>query len=284
MIIDKLTLNCNGRLMVLDKPKVMGVINATPDSFFSGSRASLIDDATQKASQMLSEGVDILDIGGVSTRPGAESVGLEEELGRVIPLIQNIKSAFPDCFISIDTYQSEVATAAVKAGAAIINDVSAGRMDDRMYDAVADLNVPYILMHMQGTPKDMQTSPAYDNIGLEVLDFFITEIDKLRQRKVKDIIIDPGFGFGKTLAHNYELMNCVHAFRFLECPVLVGVSRKSMIYKALDITPENALNGTTALNMKALMEGAKILRVHDVQEAVETIKLFELLEDNKPSD
>lgn len=281
MIIDKITLNCNGRLVVLDRPKVMGILNVTPDSFFSGSRVGAVEEAVAKAKGMFADSADFIDIGGVSTRPGAADVSVAEEIDRVIPIIKGLVKECPDVLISIDTYQSEVARAAVEAGAAIINDVSAGRIDNSMYETVAELNVPYILMHMKGTPKDMQLNPTYENIGLEVLDFFIAEIDKLRQKKVKDIIIDPGFGFGKTIAHNYELLNSIHAFRFLQCPVLTGVSRKSMIHKALGISPDDALNGTTAVHMKALIEGARILRVHDVKEAVEVVKLFELMEENR---
>lgn len=283
MIWDKKTLNCHGRLVVVEKPMVMGIINATPDSFHAESRSQNIEAALTKTDQMIKEGVDILDIGGVSTRPGAVEVPVEEELQRVIPIIKEIKSLHPDTLISIDTYQSRVAEAAVNAGADIINDISAGRIDQRMYDAVADLDVPYILMHMKGNPATMQFNPTYENVCLEVLDFFIWEIDKLRKRLVKDILLDPGFGFGKLLEHNYQLLNGLHAFRFLECPLLVGLSRKSMIHRPLKILPDEALNGTTALHMKALQEGAKFLRVHDVKEAVEAIQLFQLLENNQPN-
>ena len=282
MIIDKETLNCNGRLFLLDQPKVMGILNATPDSFFSGSRVQEVDGAIAKADVMIQEGAAIIDIGGVSTRPGAEEVSIDEEKERVLPIIKAIHVAHPEVIISIDTYNSEVAASAVVEGASIVNDVSAGRIDHRMYDVVGELKVPYILMHMKGDPQTMQDTPEYNNVGLEVLDFFIAKIDKLRSRFIPDIILDPGFGFGKTVAHNYELLNTIHAFRFLQCPVLTGISRKSMIYKPLDIAPEDALNGTTALHMKALIEGSKILRVHDVKAAMETIRLFELLESNQP--
>jgi len=280
--VDKETLNCNGRLVMLDKPRVMGILNITPDSFYADSRVSAIDEALGRAEAMIKDGATIIDVGGVSTRPGANTVKISEEKNRVLPIVKALSSTQPDVIISIDTYNSEVAAEAVKQGASMVNDISAGRIDERMYDVVGDLNVPYILMHMQGDPKNMQTAPSYENVGLEVLDFFITEIEKLRKRKIPDIILDPGFGFGKTVAHNYELLNSIHAFRFLECPVLSGVSRKSMIYKPLGVTAEAALNGTTAIHMKALMEGSKILRVHDVRAAVETVKLFELMETNQP--
>ncbi len=275
-------MNCNGRLFLLDTPKVMGILNATPDSFYKGSRVSEVDAAIAKADKMIKAGAAIIDIGGVSTRPGADEVSISDEKERVIPIITAIHGDHSDVIISIDTYNSEVALAAVSAGASIINDISAGRLDDRMYDVVGELSVPYILMHMKGTPQNMQTDPTYSNVGLEILDFFINEIDKLRQRQIPDIILDPGFGFGKTIAHNYELLNSIHAFRFLRCPLLTGVSRKSMIYQPLGITADDALNATTALHMKALIEGSKILRVHDVKEAVETIRLFELMEANMP--
>jgi len=267
---------------MLDKPRVMGILNVTPDSFYADSRVSAIDEALGRAEAMIKDGATIIDVGGVSTRPGANTVKISEEKNRVLPIVKALSSTQPDVIISIDTYNSEVAAEAVKQGASMVNDISAGRIDERMYDVVGDLNVPYILMHMQGDPKNMQTAPSYENVGLEVLDFFITEIEKLRKRKIPDIILDPGFGFGKTVAHNYELLNSIHTFRFLECPVLSGVSRKSMIYKPLGVTAEAALNGTTAIHMKALMEGSKILRVHDVRAAVETVKLFELMETNQP--
>jgi len=260
----------------------MGILNATPDSFFSGSRVAEMDAAIARAEQMIIDGASMIDIGGVSTRPGAEQVSIVEEKERVLPIIRSLHAAYPEIIISIDTYNSEVALAAVEIGASIVNDVSAGRIDDRMYDVVGELNVPYILMHMQGNPKTMQEAPTYNNVSIEVLDFFIAEIDKLRKRDIPDIILDPGFGFGKTVAHNYELLNSIHAFRFLQCPVLTGVSRKSMIYKPLGITADDALNGTTAIHMKALIEGSKLLRVHDVKAASETVKLFELIEAHQP--
>ena len=267
--------------MYLDRPKVMGILNVTPDSFYSGSRVQAVDQALESAQAMHDEGVTIFDVGGVSTRPGADEVSIEEELQRVIPVLNALKVDFPDLFVSVDTYQSKVAVEAVKAGADIVNDVSAGSIDEHMYDAVADLNVPYILMHMKGTPKTMQHRPSYENVSLEVLDFFIAELNELRKRNIKDVILDPGFGFGKTIAHNYQLLNSIHAFRFLECPILAGLSRKSMIYKPLGIEPKDALNGSTALHMKALLEGAQLIRTHDVKEAVETIKLFELLQNHQ---
>jgi dihydropteroate synthase len=222
---------------------------------------------------MLTDGADILDIGGVSTRPGAEAVGEEEELARVTPAIEAIAKRFPEAILSIDTFRAKVAKEAVQAGAGVINDVSAGRFDAEMYATVAQLQVPYILMHMQGTPANMQHNPQYDNIVLEVLDYLVTEVAKLRALGLNDIILDPGFGFGKTVEHNFQLLQGLDALKITGLPVLAGLSRKSMICRTLNIKPSDALNGTTALNTIALMQGAKILRVHDVKEAVECVKL-----------
>lgn len=269
------TLNCKGRLLVADKPLVMGIINATPDSFYAGSRQASVDGILQQAGAMLQQGADILDIGGQSSRPGSSPVGEDEELNRVIEGIAAIHDRFPEAFISIDTWYSKVAKEAVAAGACIINDISAGNMDTNMFTTVASLHVPYILMHMQGTPQTMQQSPHYENVTKEVLDFFITKIDLLKKNGITDIIIDPGFGFGKTITHNFELLRRLAVFKIIDHPLLLGISRKSTIYKTLGINAEEALNGTTVLNTIGLMNGARILRVHDVKEAKEAIRLVE---------
>lgn len=281
MLFPKITLNCKGQLLSLEKPIVMGILNVTPDSFYDGGQYTANSTILQQAEEMLTAGAKIIDIGGMSSRPGAEIIETTEELKRVIPAIEIIIKAFPDAIISIDTIRSTVAKAAVEAGASIINDISAGKLDDNFYQTVAELEVPYILMHMLGKPKNMQDKPVYEDISLTILDFFIKEVGKLRKLGIKDIILDPGFGFGKTIDHNYQMLNKMHTFKILDLPILAGISRKSMIHKFLEITPQTALNGTTALNMVALQQGAKILRVHDVQEAVETIKLYLQLEKNK---
>ena len=267
------TLNCNGRLLVADKPLAMGIINATPDSFYAGSRHPTVDGILQQAEAMLRQGADILDIGGQSSRPGSLPVGEEEELKRVIGGIAAIHDHFPEAFISVDTYYSKVAKEAVPVGACIVNDISAGSMDTGMFTTIASLHVPYVLMHMRGTPQTMQQSPRYENVTREVLDFFIAKIDLLKKSGVSDIIIDPGFGFGKTIAHNFELLRQLSVFKILDHPLLLGISRKSTIYKTLGINSEEALNGTTVLNTIGLMHGVGILRVHDVKEAKEAIEL-----------
>ena len=267
------TLNCNGRMLVIDKPLVMGIINITPDSFYAGSRVSP-DNILQKAGQMISDGADIIDIGGQSTRPGSIRLSMAEEMQRVVEPVRLIHENFPDAFISIDTYYADVAKAAVAAGASIINDISAGKMDENMISTVASLRVPYVLMHMKGTPENMQQDPRYDDVTKEVLDFFIHEINKLQNAGIHDIIIDPGFGFGKTIAHNFELLRNLPVFKMLEKPLMLGLSRKSTIYKTLELSAEESLNGTTVLNTIGLMNGCNILRVHDVKEAKEATKLF----------
>ena len=267
------TLNCRGRLLIVDKPIVMGIINATPDSFYAESRHSGVDAVLQQAEQMLKEGAGILDIGGQSTRPGSEKVTAEEELKRVISAIEAIHRQFPGAIISIDTYYSVVAKEAVDAGASIVNDISAGRMDELMIPLVASLQVPYVLMHMKGTPQTMQQSAQYDDVTKEVLDFFISKTAQLRQAGIRDIIIDPGFGFGKTIEHNFELLRNLSLFKIPGCPLLLGISRKSTIYKTLNVPVEEALNGTTVLNTIGLMNGADIIRVHDVKEAEQATKL-----------
>ncbi len=267
------TLNCKGRLLVIDSPIVMGIINTTPDSFYSGSRKSKVDEALQTAAQMLNDGAAILDIGGQSTRPGSEQISAAEELKRVIPIIEAIHKEFPESFISIDTYHATVAEHAVEAGASIVNDISGGMMDENMLATVANLKVPFVCMHIKGTPQNMQLQAVYENVTKEVLDFFIHQTEKCRLAGIHDVIIDPGFGFGKTIAHNFTLLKELNVFKMLQKPLLLGISRKSLIYKILGITAEEALNGTTVLNTIGLLKGANILRAHDVKEAMETIKL-----------
>jgi len=269
------TLNCNGRLLVVDKPLVMGIINATPDSFYRGSRHRGAATILQQAELMLKDGASILDIGGQSTRPGSEKINADEELQRVIEPIEAIHKNFPEIIISIDTYYSKVAAAAMAAGASIVNDVSAGSIDEDMITAVAQLKTPYVLMHLKGTPQTMQQHPQYENVTKEVLDFFISKIDSLHKAGIHDIIIDPGIGFGKTITHNFELLRNLSVLKMLNCPIMLGVSRKSTIYKTLNVTVDEALNGTTVLNTIGLMNGAVILRVHDVKEAVEAVTLLQ---------
>jgi len=269
------TLNCKGRLLVADKPLVMGIINATPDSFYAGSRQATVDGILRQAELMITQGADILDIGGQSSRPGSLPVVENDELSRVIEGITTVHDHFPEAFISIDTYYSKVASAAVAAGACMVNDISAGSIDANMFKTVAALNVPYVLMHMKGTPQTMQQSPQYENVTREVLDFFITKLDHLKKSGINDIIIDPGFGFGKSITHNFQLLRQLSIFKITGYPVLLGISRKSTIYKTLGITAEEALNGTTVLNTIGLVNGAHILRVHDVKEAKEAIRLVQ---------
>jgi dihydropteroate synthase len=267
------TLNCNGRLLVIDKPLVMGVINATPDSFYEGSRFSETDKILGQAEKMISEGADILDIGGQSTRPGSDQVSAETELNRIIESIEKIHQKFPETIISVDTYYSTVAKRCIHAGANIINDISSGTMDREMLPTIAALQVPLVAMHMKGTPQTMQQQANYENVTREVLDFFIRKKDECKTAGIADVIIDPGFGFAKTIAQNFRVLKDLSVFKMLDAPLLVGLSRKSSVYKTLGILPDEALNGTTVLNTIALMNGADILRVHDVREAREAIKL-----------
>jgi dihydropteroate synthase len=267
------TLNCRGRLLTIGEPIVMGIINVTQDSFYESSRVEGEDAALRKAEQMLEEGATILDLGGQSTRPGSERVSVDEEAARVIPAVAAIHRRFPEAIISVDTFYSRVAAEAVGAGASVVNDVSAGSLDVRMIKTVAELKVPYVFMHMKGVPKTMQKEPQYENVTREVLDFFIQKIAELRAAGIEDIIVDPGFGFGKTINHNFELLRNLTAFRMLELPLLLGISRKSTIYKTLGISAGEALNGSTVLHTIGLVNGANILRVHDVKEALEAIKL-----------
>lgn len=270
-------MNCKGKLIDLTKPKIMGILNSTPDSFFSGSRFESLEVALKVAEKMLMDGADFLDVGGMSTRPNSDEVSENEELNRVIPLVEVILKEFPDALISVDTYRSKVAKEAVNAGVALVNDISAGSMDGEMFSTMAELKVPYILMHMQGTPKTMQQNPTYENVVIEINQFFSEKIRELNELGVNDILLDPGFGFGKTVEHNYELMQNLNLLGCGDFPLLVGVSRKSMVTRLLNSTAAEALNGTTALHMIALERGAKILRVHDVKEAREVVQIWEAL-------
>lgn len=273
------SLNCRGQLLDLRRPLVMGILNATPDSFFADSRAHALDAALRRAEQMVAEGADILDVGGASSRPGATEVPPDVERARVVPIIEALSRAYPGVPVSIDTWRASVAEAALDAGARLLNDISAGSLDPDLYAVAArHPDVPYILMHMQGRPETMQQAPEYESVVTEVLDFFIREIARLQSMGVYQIVLDPGFGFGKTVAHNFALLRQLNVFgNVCERPVLAGVSRKSMINKVLHIKAEDALNGTTALHMAALLNGASLLRVHDVREAVEVVKLHAAL-------
>ncbi len=268
------TLNCKGKLLVIDKPIVMGIINTTPDSFYTGSRSGSIDDILFRAEKMITEGATILDIGGQSTRPKSEQISEEEETKRVLPAIEAIHKNFPEQIISIDSFYSGVARKAIESGASIINDVSAGTMDENLLSTVAELKVPYVLMHMLGKPKTMQQSPTYKNVTLDVFDFLNFKIAELLQLGIDDIIVDVGFGFGKTASHNFQLLRELSFFQQLNKPVMAGLSRKATIYKTLGVTAEEAMNGTTVMHTMALLNGANILRVHDVKEAMQAIKLF----------
>lgn len=257
----------------LDEPLVMGILNVTPDSFFDGGQNINEEDIVRKINSMEYDGAKIIDIGGYSTRPGATEISEEEELNRVLPIVKLIRSNFKNLLISIDTFRSSVAEQCINAGADIINDISGGSIDPNMFDCIAKLKVPYVLMHIKGTPKNMQENPTYTNVTKEVHQYFNEKIKELNSKGVFDIILDPGFGFGKTIEHNYELLKNLEQFKSFKLPVLTGVSRKSMINKVLNTTPEEALNGTSILNTIALTKGSKILRVHDVKEASECIQL-----------
>jgi dihydropteroate synthase len=252
----------------------MGILNSTPDSFYPDSRASTVDEWLNRAEILLNDGADIIDIGGQSTRPGAELISEEQELERVIKAISSIHARFPEAIISIDTFYANVARKAIEAGASIINDISGGQIDKKMFDVVISLNVPYVLMHMRGTPSTMQQHTHYDNLVDDVLGYFVKQVGELRARGVKDIIIDPGFGFAKTIPQNFQLLRNLSAFSMLDCPIMVGLSRKGTVYKTLGTNPEASLNGTTVVNTIGLMQGASILRVHDVKEARDVIKLY----------
>ncbi len=271
----KRTINVNGRLIDLSTPKIMGILNVTPDSFYAGSRKETEADITARIEQILTEGADIIDIGAYSSRPNAIPVTTEEESTRLRRGLEIIRKTTSDVIVSVDTFRADVAAMCVEEyNAAIINDISGGQMDKQMFNTVARLNVPYIMMHMKGTPQNMQHNPSYNNLRTEIMQYFAERIQILHSRGVKDIIIDPGFGFGKTQNHNYELFRHLEDFQLFELPILVGISRKSMIYNLLECTPDEALNGTTVLNTLALTKGASILRVHDVKACAEAVRIF----------
>lgn len=269
------TINCKGQLIDLKTSRVMGIINVTPDSFYDGGATLNIEDIVEQAGTMLSEGATFLDVGGYSTRPGAAEVSITEEMERVLPAIRAILDSFPKAIISVDTFRSEVARVSVEAGAAMINDVSGGQADPQMLPTIAELQVPFVMMHSRGNPRNMQTMTQYEQITRDLLYYFSEHLAKARSLGINDLIVDPGFGFAKTLEQNYELLSQLELLQSLKTPVLVGLSRKSMIYKLLDSSPAEALNGTTALHTVSLIKGADILRVHDVREAVECVKLVE---------
>lgn len=266
-------INCKGTLIDLSTPRVMGIINVTPDSFYSGSRASSDKQILEKAEMMLNEGADFLDLGAYSSRPGANHISEDEELKRMLPAVELILKNFPEALLSIDSFRAQVAKESIERGAAIINDISAGKLDERMLPTVSTLQVPYIMMHMKGNPQNMKDHNQYDDLVKEVMIYFSERIRAARDLGINDIIIDPGFGFAKDIEQNYELFSKLNLLKEIGLPMLVGVSRKSMIWKKLGITANEALNGTTVLNSLALARGANILRVHDVKEAVECIKL-----------
>ncbi len=269
-----MTINCKGTLIDLSTPKVMGILNLTPDSFYDGGALKTDAALLSQAEKMLNQGATFLDVGGYSSRPGATDISITEEISRVIPAIELVLKNFPEALISIDTFRSEVAKKAIESGAAIINDISAGKLDEAMLPTVAQLQVPYVMMHMRGTPQTMQSLSDYENITLEVLRYFSERIAAARALGINDILADPGFGFAKTIPQNFELLSNLELFKNLNVPLLIGVSRKGMIHKTLNITPQEALNGTITLNSIALLKGANILRVHDVKEAVECVELL----------
>ena len=272
------TININGTLMDLSIPKVMGIVNLTPDSFFEGSRTPQEEEVEKRVRQLLAEGADILDVGAYSTRPRAADVPVDEEMRRLRKGLSALRRVAPNAVVSVDTFRADVAKMCIEEyGVAMVNDISGGDADPHMIDAVAYARVPYIIVHMQGTPQTMQQAPHYDNVVKEVMVQLAEKVRRLHEREVNDVILDPGFGFGKTLEHNFELLAHLDAFDIFELPLLVGLSRKSMVYKTLDITPAEALNGTTVLHTLALSKGANILRVHDVKEAVEAIKLWQMV-------
>ncbi|TDD77321.1 dihydropteroate synthase [Flavobacterium caseinilyticum] len=269
-----MTINCKGTLIDLSTPKVMGILNVTPNSFFDGGKYKNETEILSQVEKMLLDGATFIDIGAYSSKPNAEFVSEQEEISRIIPVVDSVLKHFPETILSIDTFRSQVARASIESGAAIINDIAAGNLDDKMMETIAKYNVPYIMMHMRGNPQTMQSLTDYADIVKEMLFYFSEKVAMARRFGINDLIIDPGFGFAKTIAQNYEVFQKMELFNMLELPLLVGVSRKSMIYKALDATMESALNGTTVLNTLALTKGAKILRVHDVKEAVECVTLF----------
>ncbi|MBP6180765.1 dihydropteroate synthase [Flavobacterium sp.] len=269
-----MTINCKGQLIDLSTPKVMGILNVTPNSFFDGGKYKNENEILSRVEKMLVDGATFIDLGAYSSKPSAEFVSEEEEISRIVPVIDLILKSFPKTIISIDTFRSKVAKASIESGAAIINDIAAGNLDEKMFGIIAKYNVPYIMMHMRGNPQSMQTLTNYEDIVKEIVFYFSERIAKARSFGINDLIIDPGFGFAKTLEQNYEVFQKMELFKLLELPMLIGISRKSMIYKTLDSNAEQALNGTTVLNTLALTKGAKILRVHDVKEAMECVALF----------
>ena len=274
-----MTINCKGNLIDLSKPTVMGILNITKNSFYDGGKWNSIDKILSHVEKMLAEGATFIDVGAYSSKPNAEFISEDEELSQIVPIIKLLINKFPNILISVDTFRANVAEACVIQGAALINDISAGNLDSQMLPTIAKLQVPYIMMHMRGNPQTMQSLTQYENLVKEVLFYFSEKIADARALGINDIIVDPGYGFSKTLAQNYELLRQSEILKILELPILVGVSRKSMVYKALDITAENALNGTTFLHAIALTKGASILRVHDVKEAVEAVKLYNLIQE-----
>lgn len=272
-----MTINCKGELVDLSVPKIMGILNVTPNSFFDAGQYSTDLQLLKQAEKMIAEGADFIDVGAYSSKPSAEFVSEEEEIRRIVPIVEMLQREFPSMHLSIDTFRAGVAKATVEAGAAIINDIAAGLLDDKMIATVGQLQVPYIMMHMRGTPQTMQSLTSYNDLVKEMCVYFAERIAVAREAKVNDIIIDPGFGFAKTLQHNYELMAKLELLNCFELPILVGISRKSMIYNLLNTTPQEALNGTTVLNTVALQKGANILRVHDVKQAVETREILNQL-------
>lgn len=272
-------LNISGKLLPLNKPLIMGILNVTPDSFYSGSRVNNTIDILKKAEKMISDGADILDVGGYSSRPGADDLSEGKELERLIPAVETLHKELPEAILSIDTFRSTVAEESIRQGAHIINDISGGELDEKMFETVARLNVPYILMHMRGNPKNMINLNNYEDLSGELIFYFSKKINRLKEAGVGDIILDPGFGFSKDINQNFELLKNLKRFEIFELPILAGLSRKSMVWKTLNTLPEEALNGSTALNLHALQNGANILRVHDVKEAKEVITLWQKIND-----
>lgn len=272
-----MTINIKGELIDLSQPKIMGILNLTPDSFYDGGKFNALDRALEQTEKMIREGAFFIDIGACSTKPGAEEISEEEEKKRLYPILEKLIETFPKQHFSIDTYRSNVAEGSLSRGAALINDISGGQFDPKMMETVGKHPTPFVLMHLLGTPKDMQKNPQYKNVVQEVLYYFSEKVQQAYSYGINDVIIDPGFGFGKTLKHNFELMNHLDLFQALELPILIGISRKSMIYRKLGISPDEALNGTTVLNTLALVKGAHILRVHDVRQAKECIDLLQAL-------
>ena len=267
------SINCKGELIDLRTPKIMGILNLTLDSFYDGGKYTSEKEILLQTEKMIDEGATFIDIGGYSSRPGAKHISEKDEITRIVPVVESLIKHFPNILISIDTFRSEVAKQSIDSGACMINDISAGNLDSKMFETIANLQVPYIMMHMKGTPQNMQNNVDYDNLIKDIIYFFSKKINKLREFGVNDIILDVGFGFSKTLDQNYELLQNLNLFKNLELPILVGISRKSMLYKLLDITPKEALNSTSVANTIALLQGSSILRVHDVKEAMETINI-----------